>query len=149
MSAKTTTTQSAEAVLFREFEHTGDLGIELTAPTRGELFRRAVIALSSLLVETAGVAAIEQRRIVVEAAADPDLMHDLLTELLQIFTVEGFIWCDASVEEADRALRVTLHGERFDPTRHAFRGEIKAVTYHQLTVENSSDGWCARIILDV
>jgi len=149
MSAKTTTTQSAEAVLFREFEHTGDLGIELTAPTRSELFRRAVVALSSLLVETSGVAAIEQRRIVVEAAADPDLMHDLLTELLQIFTVEGFIWRDASVEEADRALRVTLHGERFDPTRHAFRGEIKAVTYHQLTVENSSDGWCARIILDV
>jgi len=149
MSTKTATTQAADAALFREFEHTGDLGIELTAPTRGELFRRAVVALASLMVETAGVAAIEQRAIVVEAEADPDLMHDLLTELLQIFTVDGFIWRDASVEEAGRALRVTLLGERFDPTRHAFRGEIKAVTYHELTVEKSSDGWRARIILDV
>ena len=149
MSAKTTTTQAADAALFREFEHTGDLGIELTAPTRDELFRRAIVALASLMVETAGVAGIEQRAIVVEAEADPDLMHDLLTELLQIFTVDGFIWRDASVEEAGRALRVTLLGERFDPTRHAFRGEIKAVTYHQLTVEKTSDGWRARIILDV
>jgi len=149
MSTKTATTQAADAALFREFEHTGDLGIELTAPTRDELFRRAIVALASLMVETAGVAGIEQRAIVVEAEADPDLMHDLLTELLQIFTVDGFIWRDASVEEAGRALHVTLHGEPFDPTRHAFRGEIKAVTYHQLTVEKSSDGWRARIILDV
>ncbi len=149
MSTKTTAPQTEDAILFREFEHTGDLGIELAAPTRGELFRRAAIALASLLVETAGVTAIEQRQITVEAEADLDLMHDLLTELLALFTVEGFIWRDASVEEAGRSLRVTLRGEPFDPTRHAFRGEIKAVTYHQLMVESSPDGWRSRIIFDV
>ncbi len=143
-------TQNEDATLFREFEHTGDLGIELAAPTRAELFRRAAIALASLLVERARVTAIEQREIIVEAEADLDLMHDLLTELLALFTVEGFIWRDASVkEEADRALRVTLRGEPFDPTRHVFRGEIKAVTYHQLVVENSADGWRSRVIFDV
>lgn len=149
MSTKTTATQTEDATLFREFEHTGDLGIELAAPTRGELFRRAAIALASLLVETAGVTAIEQRQITVEAEADLDLMHDLLTELLALFTVEGFIWRDASVKETDRSLLVTLRGEPFDPTRHPFRGEIKAVTYHQLMVENSPDGWRSRVIFDV
>lgn len=149
MSTKTTPTQTEDATLFREFEHTGDLGIELAAPTRGELFRRAAIALASLLVETAGVTAIEQRQITVEAEADLDLMHDLLTELLALFTVEGFIWRDASSKETDRSLLVTLRGEPFDPTRHPFRGEIKAVTYHQLMVENSPDGWRSRVIFDV
>ncbi len=149
MSTKTPATQTEDATLFREFEHTGDLGIELAAPTRGELFRRAAIALASLLVETAGVTATERRQITIEAEADLDLMHDLLTELLALFTVEGFIWRDASVEQADRALRVTLRGEPFDPNRHAFRGEIKAVTYHQLVVENSPDGWRSRVIFDV
>ena len=142
-------TEIEDAALFREFEHTGDLGIELTAPTRGELFRRAAIALASLLVERTGVAEIEQREIAVQAESDLDLMHDLLTELLALFAVEGFIWRDASVEEADRSLHVTLRGEPFDPTRHAFRGEIKAVTYHQLMVENSSEGWRSRVIFDV
>lgn len=141
--------QAEDSPLFREFEHTGDLGIELTAPTRGELFRRASIALASLLVETRGIEQTEQREVAVEAATDADLIHDLLTELLCLFTVEGFIWRDASVKEVDRALRVTLRGERFDPARHSFRGEIKAVTYHQLTVANSSEGWRARIIFDV
>ncbi len=89
-----------------KFEHTGDVGIELTAPTRSELFRRAAIALAALLVERASVAEIEQRKIAVQAESDLDLMHDLLTELLALFTVEGFIWRDASVEEADRSLHV-------------------------------------------
>jgi len=149
MPTKTTATHTEDATLFREFEHTGDLGIELAAPTRGELFSRAAIALASLLVERASVSAIEEREIRVEAEADLDLMHDLLTELLSLFMVEGFIWHDASVAEADRSLCVTLVGEPFEPTRHEFRGEIKAVTYHQLTVENSPVGWRARIIFDI
>jgi len=149
MSTKTTTTSTEDGTLFREFEHTGDLGIELDAPTRGELFRRAAITLAWLLVERASVSAIEQREIRVEAESDPDLMHDLLTELLALFMVEGFIWRDASVTEADRSLCVTLRGEPFEPARHAFRGEIKAVTYHQLMVEHSPVGWRARIIFDV
>ena len=65
MPTKPTAPQTEDAALFREFEHTGDLGIEMDAPTRGELFRRAAIAIASLLVEMAGVAEIEQREIVV------------------------------------------------------------------------------------
>jgi SHS2 domain-containing protein len=149
MPTKPTATQTEDAALFREFEHTGDLGIELEAPTRAELFRRAAIALAALMVETASVAETEQRQVAVEAQADLDLMHDLLTELLALFTVEGFIWRDASVTEAGRSLRVTLRGEPFDPARHAFRGEIKAVTYHQLMVDNSPGGWRSRVIFDV
>lgn len=149
MPTKPTAPPAEDAPLFREFEHTSDLGIELDAPTRGELFRRATIAMAALLVERASVAAIEQREIAVEAEADLDLMHDLLTELLALFTVEGFIWRDASVKEDGRSLRVTVRGEPFDPARHAFRGEIKAVTYHQLTVEESPEGWRARAIFDV
>jgi len=149
MPTKPTAPQVEDAALFREFEHTGDLGIELDAPTRGELFRRAAIALAALLVESASVAEIEQRQVAVEAETDPDLMHDMLTELLALFAVDGFIWRDASVTEAGRSLHVTLRGESFDPARHAFRGEIKAVTYHQLTVENSPGGWRSRVIFDV
>ena len=149
MARENNNTRTEDSPLFREFEHTGDLGIELTAPTRAELFRRAALALAALLVETGGVEQTEQREVAVEAATDPDLMHDLLTELLYLFTAEGFVWRDASVKEAERSLRVILRGERFDPARHSFRGEIKAVTYHQLLVADSSRGWRARVIFDV
>jgi SHS2 domain-containing protein len=134
---------------FHEFEHTGDMGIELNAPTRVELFRRAVIALASLLVETSTVMPAQQREVTVAAETDPDLMHDLLTELLGLFTLDGFIWRDASASASDRSVHVKLRGEHLDLDRHQFRGEIKAVTYHQLAVERSSGGWRARVIFDV
>ncbi|MGA7873309.1 MAG: archease [Candidatus Binatus sp.] len=138
-----------DAPLFREFEHTGDVGIELNAPSRAGLFRRACVALASLLVKTSDVERSEKRTVRVQAETDSDLMHDLLTELLCLFTVENFIWRDASVREDHGSLRVTLEGEHFDPSRHSFRGEIKAVTYHELAVTNSSKGWRARVIFDV
>jgi SHS2 domain-containing protein len=137
-----------EEPLFREIEHTGDIGIEVNAPTRGELFRRACIAFASLLV-TSEVERHAKREVTIQADTDSDLMHDLLTELLCLFTIEGFIWSGATVVEHVRSLRVTLEGERFDPSRHSFRGEIKAVTYHELVVEHSSTGWHARVIFDV
>jgi SHS2 domain-containing protein len=149
MSSKENPAAGADEPLFREIEHTGDLGIELTAPTRVELFRRAAIALAALLVEPVDVVARESRSLAAQADNDIDLMHDFLTELLQLFTVEAFIWREATVTENGKALHVTVRGETFDSTRHNFRGEIKAVTYHQLTVENTPGGWQARIIFDV
>jgi len=146
---RTTPGQDDGEPLFREFEHTGDTGIELTASSRMELFRRAAIALASLLVEVKRVAPSEKREVVVSAETDADLMHDLLTELLNLFIIETFIWRDASVEEHEGSLKVTVSGECFDAARHEFRGEIKAVTYHQLAVEETAEGWRARVIFDI
>jgi len=149
MSEKTIPPNPEGTVLFRELEHTGDVGIEVSAPSRGELFRGAALALASLLVDTANVQALEPRTVALAAAGDADLMHDLLTELLDLFIVESFIWRDASIEETEGGLRVTVRGERFEGARHAFLSEIKGITYHQLTVEKTSQGWWARVIFDV
>jgi SHS2 domain-containing protein len=108
-----------------------------------------VLALAALLVEPLNVARAVQHTVEISADDDIDLMHDLLTELLQLFAADGFIWLDAAVEDRGRTLRAILEGDTFDPSRHASRGEIKAVTYHQLTVEKIGDEWRARIIFDV
>jgi SHS2 domain-containing protein len=140
---------AAPDALFREIEHTGDLAIEVDAPTRRELFRRAALALGSLLIDRSKVAGSEARKLTIAAATDSDLLHDLLSELLTIVMVDAFVWSDADIEETESGLDVTLHGEQFDPDRHDFRGEIKAVTYHQLAVDRIPEGWSARVIFDV
>jgi len=143
------TSRTDGARLFREFDHTGDLGIELEAPSRDELFRRAGLALAAILVEPGNVAPRERRVVEVPVGSNIDTMHDMLTALLTLFSFADFIWGDASVTERAGSLGVTGYGERFDPSRHEFRGEIKAVTYHQLVVEESGGGWRARVIFDV
>jgi SHS2 domain-containing protein len=140
---------AADSPLFREFEHTADLGIEIVAPTRIELYRRAALVMASLLVEIQNVKLAEARTLEITSPSDADLMHDLLSELLQLFAADGFIWREVTVAGEGRTLSLRLWGETFDPLRHPPRGEIKAVTYHQLTVENTMNEWHSRIIFDI
>ncbi len=132
---------------FTEFEHTGDVGIELAAPSRLELFRRAVIAMAHLMV-SGEVRPAESRTVAASADNDADLMHDLLAAALNVFLVDGFVWADASTDERNGKLSAQLLGEPYDPARHEFRGEIKAVTYHQLEVARAGENWRARVIFD-
>ena len=133
---------------FTEFEYTGDVGIELTAPSRLELFRRAVIAMARLMVAGEEIRTVETRTVMAIADNDADLMHDLLAEALNVFLVDAFVWQDASIDERNGELSVHLIGEPYDPARHEFRGEIKAVTYHQLEVSQAGENWRARVIFD-
>jgi protein archease len=139
----------ADEEFFREFEHTGDLGIEVRAPSRAELFSRAAIALGRLMVAVDGIAAVERRTVEAGAESDDDLMHDVLADALNLFLADGFIWRDATAEERPGGVAVTLIGEPFDRGRHDLLTEVKAVTYHELKVERAAGGWRARIIFDV
>ena len=47
------------------------------------------------------------------------------------------------------ALTAELAGEPYAPARHDVRTEVKAVTYHQLSVTRQAGGWVARVILDL
>ncbi len=142
-------TKPTDDDIFREIEHTGDVGIEIEADSRSELFRRAAIAIARLMVDTTGVRPIETRDLSIPGTDDADLMHDMLSALLQTFLVDSFIWSTAAVDEDSGGLKVRLRGERFDPSRHEFRREIKAVTYHELSVRNVDGRWFARVIFDV
>ena len=40
-------------------------------------------------------------------------------------------------------------GEPLDPARHLLNNEVKAITYHELKVEQTGDGWFAEVIVDI
>jgi SHS2 domain-containing protein len=134
---------------YRELEHTGDLAIEVTAPTREQLFANAIIALSRLMVDADGTRRIKRRDLAVASGADADTMRDLLAAALNVFLIDGFIWRDAEVTLSGKTMVASLTGEQFDPKRHQLIEELKAVTYHRLSVEQTSSGWRAIIVFDV
>ncbi len=136
--------------LFREIEHTADLGIEVEADTPQELFRRAGLALFSLMVSLDNVEAREEREETIEAEGWDDLLHDWLSSLLCQFLQDGFIAAAITIDKIDSAhVHARLAGEKLDYNRHAFETEIKAVTYHQLSVQCENGHWRARVIFDV
>jgi SHS2 domain-containing protein len=135
---------------FREIEHTADIGIELEADTAAELFRRAGLALFSLMVSPEGVEPREEREELVRAEGWEDLLHDWLSRLLHSFLQDGFIAARITIDELDSThVRARLAGEKLDYGRHNFETEIKAVTYYQLSLTCEKGRWQARVIFDV
>ena len=135
---------------FREIEHTADLGIEVEADSAVDLFSFAGLALFSLMVRPEGVKARDIREETVSAEGWEALFHEWLSRLLHCFLQDGFIAVTISVLDIDEThIRARLTGEKLDYERHDFETEIKAVTYHQLSVRQENDRWTARVIFDV
>ena len=133
---------------YRLIDHTADTGIALEAPTRSELFRQAALALFDQVVDRSTV--VYERRVDVAVSGDDDaeLLFNWLRELLYLWNGRGMLV--RSVDIADigpTTLAAQAAGEAFDGRRHAIRAEIKAVTYHRLTVAGDDvTGWSAGFI---
>jgi SHS2 domain-containing protein len=135
---------------YRVFDHTADLGVEVTAASPEELYAGAAMALFDQMVDPSTVRAGTSREIAVQGEDAADLLVNFLRDLLDAYNGDGFLVKACLVREIDACgIRASLSGERFDPARHRIEQEIKAVTYHQASVERTEEGWKARVVFDV
>ena len=135
---------------YRVFDHTADLGVEVSAATVEELYAAAAFALFDLLTDLSTVRAGITREIVVTGEDQADLLVNFLREVLYLWNGGGFLIKTCLVREiTPQRLKALLRGERFDPSRHRIKQEIKAVTYHQASVCETDKGWVAKVVFDV
>ena len=135
---------------YRIFDHTADLGVEISAASVEEIYAAAVFALFDLLADLSTVRAGIVREIVVTGEDQADLLVNFLREALYLWNGEGFLIKTCLVREAaPQRLKALLRGECFDPARHRIKQEIKAVTYHQASVCETEKGWVAKVVFDV
>ncbi|MBI4472959.1 MAG: archease, partial [Acidobacteria bacterium] len=64
------------------FEHTADIGAHIYGATLPELFRNAAAALSAAMGRLAKSEERREKRVVLQAQSQEDLLHDWLAELL-------------------------------------------------------------------
>lgn len=135
---------------YEMLEHTADLRIEVRGKDVAELLARSAGALADLLYDPASVREATQRRVRLDEANLELLLVRWLNELIYLREVKEFLWKEIEVEtDGPSALQAVLAGEGFDPARHSPRTGLKAATYHQLRIEQGTEGWTARILFDV
>jgi SHS2 domain-containing protein len=136
--------------MFEFFDHTADLGLRIHAPDLNALFADGGQALLSVIVSDSNTVEPRDRLTVRVAGTDLEyLFVDWLDELLFLFESKRFLASEFETQLDDTGISATVRGEPCDPARHALAHEVKAVTYHGLTVEQSADGWRAEVILDI
>jgi len=135
------------------FDHTGDVGVTVRAPSLALLFTDAALALTDTITDRRLIAPLRSAAVDLTSTAVDLLLVDWLNDLIYRFETDSLAVgrADVSVTAREGAwnLRGTVSGESLDPARHPVRTLVKAATYHALDVSRAADGWQATIVLDV
>ena len=131
-------------------DHTADLGIIVQGTDEKNLFIRAAQAMTDLMVEGDISKKTVMKDVSLQGEDFPDLMVRWLGEILYLFAGEKLIVNSIEIKSISPIqLKSTLTLSSFEPEHHQVIREIKAVTYHQISVDKTKDGWQARIIFDI
>jgi len=131
-------------------DHTADLGIRVRGENLVRLFENAGLALLDLLTDVALVKPDSKLSVSLTAENLEALFVQWLRELLYLFYGQKKLFCAFEITKLnDTSLAATCWGEGLDRTRHVFLSEIKAVTYHELSIKRDDSGWVAQAILDI
>lgn len=132
------------------FDHTADLGLRIRAGDLNELFAEAGRALFSIIVSNPeDIQSRETACVELENEDRELLLFDWLNELLYLFESRRLVCRAFDVRIAGDRLTAMLGGETLDESRHRLEHEVKAITYHDLKVEQQPDGWLAEVIVDI
>jgi len=129
-------------------EHTADTGIETRGNTLAEAIGNAAFAMFDLMYDLSSVPA--GMSVTFESTADspPDLLVDVLSELLLRSETNDVVFSEFRVHEAGMSATVEAAGAA--AVGRELRGPpIKAVTYHRLRCEPAGGDWEIRVIFDV
>ena len=136
---------------YREIEHTADVGMELEASDLKDAFELAAASMFDLMCDLDTIGG-SVSRTVRAASREGDLeglMVRWLTELLYVLEVEGLLLSGFNVRTlAGDLIEADVTGEPLDLERHSLKSELKAVTYHDLAVEQAGGSWLVRVIFD-
>jgi SHS2 domain-containing protein len=135
---------------YRILEHPSDTGIEAWGADLSQAFRQAALGMVSIVDDPAAVQSSIQKEIAIEGSDLENLLVRWLSEILYLYDGEDFLVGQIELHElSSTKLRAVVLGERVDEQRHSLRMDVKAVTYHQVSVNVGSSGCAVRVFLDV
>ena len=135
---------------YRILEHTADIGIKAYGADLKQAYVNAAKGLFSLITDMRKIKAVTFRDIDVNAADADILLVTWLNELIYLFDTENILFRQFQISELQKTrLKARAYGEKVDSRRHAIKIGVKSTTYHMLRIEQTDNGYLARVIFDI
>jgi SHS2 domain-containing protein len=126
------------------------MGIEAYGNSLKEVFEYAALGLVSIIVDPTTIDPVEQRYVKLKGSDPENLLVKWLSEVLYLYDGQEFLPSDVSIRRlTTRELEAVVTGETVDEAKHVFKMDVKAITYHQLKVEEMEDGCVVRVFVDI
>ncbi|MDR7664547.1 archease [Methanosarcina sp. Z-7115] len=139
---------------YEYLEHTADAKFRAYGSTLEEVFENAALAMFNVMIDTEKVSVKTAKDICLNSPDLESLLVDWLSELLYTFEVDEVVFRKFRVEgirevNGEYSIKAQAFGERFERGSHPFETDIKAVTYNQLEVSKTEEGWEAQVVVDI
>ena len=142
---------------FELFEHTADIGVRAFGGTINEAFGHAARGMFDVFTNVDSVEPVGEIEIQITASDIEDLLTQWLSELLFLLDMEKMVMSEfeVKIDEGSNKLEAVARGEIFNPDKHEYKTEIKAVTQHMLEItkieEPTADDekFMVQVLLDI
>lgn len=131
-------------------DHTADIGIKVYGRDLMELFRNAAFAMFDIMADLEGLKTSVTVEVRKSAPNREELLVEWLDDLLYNFYIKGLIFNEFEIMELDdKHIAGRAFGRHIGENRSRLKTEIKAVTYHELKIEEKDNIWQTQLIFDV
>jgi len=139
---------------YKLIDHTADIAVEVTGNSISSLFIAASEAWRDTILEFENTLMESSKKFIFNSVSMEGLLVDFLSELnFQLYTKK---WCFISCKnllfhktETSSQLEAEIFGQCFNSVNHKIKEEIKAVTFHQMKIEEINGLFMTKIIFDV
>ena len=128
-------------------DHTADLMVKAYGRTLEECFANAGYALFDQTVDLSGIGPVKTFEIETSGDYPEDRLYSFLSELLFLEDCDGVVLCELDVRFDGGRVICKGRGDILDRSRHRIRSEIKAVTFHMMSI--NADEPSVTVIFDV
>ncbi|MCK6623398.1 MAG: archease [Calditrichaceae bacterium] len=140
--------------MFKILSHTADIALDVRAANLESLFTEASRGWKEMVFEDSETRPAKTRSVRLASPEAEDLLVQWLSELNYFLTVRQWVFHQTEQFSLHGAagewtLDARISGERLDPQRHYIYFDIKAVTYHQLKIEQTGGEFRVQIVFDI
>jgi len=138
---------------YRFLDHTADIAVEVTADSLEKLFETAAYAWREAVIEITGEGEKEKRIYLAESTLEL-LLVNFLDELNYLLNTRRWVFDSiASIKitgaPGDWNLNSLTRGTDLENAEYLLKEEIKAVTFHQMYIQEIDNQYTTRIVFDI
>ena len=139
---------------YKQIDHTADIAVSVEGANEEDLFRTAARAWREAVLPDSTDAGSERKSLSLTADSLDELLVDFLNELNYLLFAGywisvGFDRIKIVKDNETYHLGAVLIGDPLDEKQHHIQVEIKAVTYHQISIEQKGNLLKTMVVFDI
>jgi SHS2 domain-containing protein len=139
---------------YRFLDHMTDAVIEAYGGSLEEAFVQGARGLVDTMLDLSTIKPVIEVRIDAQGHDLESLLFDWLDKVMLLLVADGLAMSEFSVKiseptDTNYSLTAVAKGEKIDLTRHRYKVELKAITYHEMLIMREKDKVTIRFLIDL